>query len=115
MRFLQNVESVGRNVATNTLVPYMNAMMGNLVAADKIDQVSRPIPAPRTNCRETGSQDYTCRLLNSVDNGVALLRTSAVKVMNPNTGKSTLAYAQHDTASQVTLISAALRLTPTRM
>ena len=30
---------------------------------------------------------------------VVLLRTSAVRVINPDTGKSTLAYAQHDTAS----------------
>ena len=79
----------------------------NLGAADRVGQVSRPIPAPRTNCRV--SQDYTCRKLNSVDNGVVLLRTSAVRVINPNTGKSTLAYAQHDTASQVTLISDALK------
>ena len=79
----------------------------NLGAADMVDQVSRPIPAPKTNCRE--SQDYTCRKLNSVDNGVVLLRTSAIRVINPNTGKSTLAYAQHDTASQVTLISDALK------
>ena len=33
----------------------------NLGAADRVDQVSRPIPAPRTNFRE--SQDYTCRKL----------------------------------------------------
>ena len=36
---------------------------------------------------------------------VVLLRTSAVRGINPITGKSTLAYAQHDTASQATLIS----------
>ena len=38
-----------------------------------------------------------------------MLRTSAVRVINPVTGKSTLAYAQHDTASQATLISKSLR------
>ena len=43
------------------------------------------------------------------DNGVVLLRTSAVRVINPHTGESTLAYTQHDTASQVTLISDALK------
>ena len=37
-----------------------------------------------------------------------LLRTSAVRVLNPNTGKSALAYAQHDTASQATSISEGL-------
>ena len=40
---------------------------------------------------------------------VVLLRTSAVRVINPVTGKSTLAYAQHDTASQATLISDRLK------
>ena len=40
---------------------------------------------------------------------MVLLRTSAVRVINPNTGKSTLAYTQHDTASQVMLISDALK------
>ena len=38
-----------------------------------------------------------------------MLRTSAVKVVNPHTGESTLAYAQHDTASQATLISKNLK------
>ena len=38
-----------------------------------------------------------------------LLRTSAVKVVNPRTGKATHAYAQHDTASQATLISESLK------
>ena len=48
----------------------------NLGASDRIDQVSRSIPTPRNNCRESGSLDYTCRKLNSVDSGVVLLRTS---------------------------------------
>ena len=38
-----------------------------------------------------------------------LLRTSAVRVINQATGRSTLAYAQHDTDSQATLISDSLR------
>ena len=42
------------------------------------------------------------------DQHVVLLRTSAVRVRNPNSGKSTLAYAQHDTAPQATLISQTL-------
>ena len=37
------------------------------------------------------------------DQHVVLLRNSAVRMRNPNTVKSTLAYAQHDTASQATL------------
>ena len=36
---------------------------------------------------------------------MVLLRTCAVRVVNPDTKKSTLAYAQLDTASQATLIS----------
>ena len=39
----------------------------------------------------------------------ALLRTSAVKVLHYGTGIATLAYAQHDTASQALLISKSLR------
>ena len=38
-----------------------------------------------------------------------LLRTSAVRVFNPTTGKSTLGYAQHDTASLASLISERLK------
>ena len=50
----------------------------------------------------------TVRKLIPATNNV-LLRTSAVRVINPRTGKSTLVYAQHDTASQVTLISKRLK------
>ena len=53
----------------------------------------------------SNGQDLTVRRINAKENGVILMRTSAVKVVNPITGKSTRVYAQHDTASQVTLIS----------
>ena len=43
------------------------------------------------------------------EEGTVLLRASAVRVINQTTGCSTLAYAQHDTASQATLISDSLR------
>ena len=43
------------------------------------------------------------------NSGGILLRTSAVKVINPTTGESTLAYAQHEIASQATLILERLR------
>ena len=42
---------------------------------------------------------------NSSEERVNLLRTSAVKIVNPASGKSSLVFAQHDTGSQVTLIS----------
>ena len=41
-------------------------------------------------------------------NKIVLLRTCAVKVINPRTGRFTLAYAQHDTASQGTIVSKTL-------
>ena len=41
-------------------------------------------------------------------NKIVLLRTCAVKVINPRTGIFTLAYAQHDTASQGTIVSKSL-------
>ena len=40
---------------------------------------------------------------------VVLLRASAMRVINLVTGRSTLAYAQHDTASQATPISEGLK------
>ena len=43
------------------------------------------------------------------NNNNVLLRTSVVRVINPCSGKSVLAYAQHDTASQATLISERLK------
>ena len=45
------------------------------------------------------------RKIDSVDKRVVLLRTCAVRVINPDTKTSTLAYAQLDTAPQATLIS----------
>ena len=45
------------------------------------------------------------RKIDSVDKLVVLLRTCAVRVINPDTKKSTQAYAQLDPASQATLIS----------
>ena len=48
------------------------------------------------------------RKLTPKNNNV-LLRTSAVRVINPSSGKSVLAYAQHDSASQATLISERLK------
>ena len=45
------------------------------------------------------------KLAPEIANTNVLLRTSAVRVINPRTGNSTLVYAQYDTASQVTLVS----------
>ena len=59
------------------------------------------------NANEENSK--TVRKINSVENRVILMRTSVVKVFNLVTGKSTLAYAQHETASQATLISDSLK------
>ena len=42
-------------------------------------------------------------------NNTVLLRTSAVRVINRSTGRSTLVYGQHGTASQATLISERLK------
>ena len=43
------------------------------------------------------------------DKDLVMLCTSAVRLINPVTRKSTTAYAQHDTTSQATLISKSLR------
>ena len=43
--------------------------------------------------------------VNSLEERVILLRTSAVKIVHPASGKPPLVYAQDDTGSEVTLIS----------
>ena len=58
--------------------------------------------------KQTEAEQTVVRKL-TFNNDLVMLRTSAVRVINPVTGKSTLAYAQHDTASQATLISKSLR------
>ena len=70
-----------------------------------------PTPAPRNRVKSNGNdrKNVTVRKIRHENNRVVLLRTSAVKVVNPKTGKSALAYAQHDTASQATLISENLK------
>ena len=54
-------------------------------------------------------RDLNVLKINSVENGVVSMRTSAVKIVNSTTGNSSLVYAQHDTASQATLISETLK------
>ena len=49
------------------------------------------------------------RKLTPNNNNTVLLRTSAVRVINPSIRRSTLVYAQHDTAAQATLISERLK------
>ena len=68
-----------------------------------------PIPAPRSRTKPSGKRDVNVRKVNFDNNQVVLLYTSAVKVVNPHTGELTSAYAQHDTASQATLISENLK------
>jgi len=93
-----------RNKHTSALHECFNEV--NLGAAEKVDSRPRPVPAPRSGNFQI---EKRTRKVELADRGVVLLRTSAVKVINPITGKSTVAYAQHDTASQVTLISANLK------
>ena len=71
-------------------------------------------PSPSRDGKHTDDDAQKVKVLKISDQGdtsksVVLLRTSAVRVINPATGRSTLAYAQHDTASQATLISEGLR------
>ena len=53
----------------------------NLEAAD---EESAPIPAPTNKAGSSGSsRNFTVRKLNTNNNRAILLRTSAVKVVNP--------------------------------
>ena len=64
-----------------------------------------------TETRESSSEDEQpiVRKLTPNNNNTVLLSTNAMRVINPNTGRFTLVYAQHDTASQATLISEKLK------
>ena len=55
------------------------------------------------------NEPSTVRKLAPNNCAAVLLRTCAVRVLNPDTNKCTLAYAQHDTASQATLASEQLK------
>ena len=83
--------------------------MNNAVNLGASDEESAPIPAPR-NKAGSSSRNFTVRKLHTNNNRAILLRTSAVKVVNSEKGISTLAHAQHDTGSQVTLISENLEI-----
>ena len=64
-----------------------------------------------TETSKSSSEDEQpiVRKLTPIYNNTVLLRTSAVRVINPSTGRTTLVYAQHDTASQAILISERLK------
>ena len=70
------------------------------------EEVTPPFVAQQGDAEQ--AESTVVRKVDSVDRRVVLLRTCAVRVLNPDTGKSTLAYAQLDTASQATLISESL-------
>ena len=69
------------------------------------DVAPQPVQESATNSETS----VKVRRVEVADAGTVLLRTSAVRVINRSNERSTLAYAQHDTASQVTLISEALK------
>ena len=51
------------------------------------------------------TENVVVRKMVPNNNNLVVLRTSAVKVISSNSGRCVLVYLQHDTASQVTLIS----------
>ena len=73
----------------------------NTGAADK----GSDEPGSKNETTQNERNERVVLKANSSDKRVILLRTSAVKIVNPTSGRSSLVYAQHDTDSQVTLIS----------
>ena len=65
---------------------------------------TKPVSTEKSNEEKTSTESVVVRKMVPNNNNLVLLRTSAVKVINPSSGKCALVYAQHDTASQVTLI-----------
>ena len=66
---------------------------------------AKSVSTEKSNEEETSTENVVVRKIVPKNNNLVLLRTSAAKVINPSSGKCALMYAQHDTASQVTLIS----------
>ena len=73
----------------------------NVWAAGKTPTVSES----SSNSESDSNTVSAVRKVNDPDQRMVLLRTTAVRVINPDTKKSSLAYAQLDTASQATIIS----------
>ena len=74
-----------------------------------VAELTRSIPEQSSSTKQVEPMNPVVRKIDTVDKRVVLLRTCAVRVLNPATGKSTSAFAQFDTASQATLISENLR------
>ena len=66
---------------------------------------AKSVSTKKSNKGETSTENVVVWKMVPNNNNLVLLRTSAVKVINPSSGRCALVYAQHDTASQVTLIS----------
>ena len=79
-----------------------------LGAADNACRIDSDLSVEdKSGANERREQAISRKLSPGVND--VLLRTSAVRVINPITGMSSLVYAQHDTGSQVTLISERLK------
>ena len=79
-----------------------------LGAADNACRIDSDLfVADKSGGNERREQAISKKLLSGVND--VLLRTSVVRVINPITGMSSLIYAQHDTGSQVTLVSERLK------
>ena len=87
---------------------YARSSSVDLGAAEAESGHDSPSPADYEGRDSVEKNEVVTRMVKPGCNAV-LLRTSAVKDVNPGTGKATLAHAQHDPAYQVTLISKSLR------
>ena len=91
----------GRKHSTALHELYVNSDLVNLGAASAEHAQTLVTPG-------AGKKQAVVRKL-AFNNDLVMLRTTAVRIVNSVTGKSTLAYAQHDTTSQATLILKSLR------
>ena len=68
-------------------------------------EAAKPVSTNKFNEEETNTENVVLRKMIPNNNNLVLLRTSAVKVINPSSERCALVYAQHDTTFQITLIS----------
>ena len=100
-----NTRFISPNNANRALKVNTRFISPNTGAADK----GSDEPGSKNENTQNECNERVVLKANSSDKREILLRTNAVKIVNPTSGKSSLVYAHYDSGSQVTLISVNLK------
>ena len=92
-------------VVINIPAHFVNVLMRKVLGPQKL----RIVKQTQTRKQKTDRIDLVVQKTGSFYKNTILLRTSAVKVLNPESGAVAVVCAQQDIGSQVTLISTSLK------